>query len=133
RMLKVRKEFDRLFNEGNYQSLEVTGKLQDHIITFARNYQNRWSITAVPRFLVHLIDEGQHPMGKELWEDTRIVMPIDVASWHNSITDQKIAGGFHHSESPKETLWRKGKNELLIGEVLHHFPVGFLTGEAKHD
>ena len=117
RTLQFRNNFSDLFNRGNYHSLEINGKYKDHIIAFCRNYENQWSLTVAPRFLTSIIEEGQNPFGTEIWEDTRLSVPANIATWHNPITNQEIAG----------------KKELLIGEILQYFPVAFLTGEANND
>lgn len=117
RMLQIRNSFSELFNQGNYHSLEINGKYKDHIIAFCRNFESQWSLTVAPRFLTDIVEEGRNPFGNEIWEDTQIGIPANIMTWHNPITDQEIAG----------------KKELLVGEILQYFPVGFLTGEANND
>ena len=71
-------------------------------------------MTIVPRFLTGLIQPGQLPLGKEVWQETTLQMPLlknDVLIWEDAITYQKLPA-----------------NRLLnIGEILQYFPVALLT------
>jgi (1->4)-alpha-D-glucan 1-alpha-D-glucosylmutase len=114
RALKTRNEHIEVFRDGAYIPLEGAGKLKDHIIAFARNHEEKWGVTIVPRFLTDVIQEGDYPFGQGVWDDTHIFLPEGVShSWENVVTNQYVDNG----------------KKLLIGEVLTHFPVALLTKE----
>jgi (1->4)-alpha-D-glucan 1-alpha-D-glucosylmutase len=108
-LLKARKEHSIVFQNGDYQPIEVTGKYQNHIIAFARNYGDKTLVAIAPRFLTSIIKPGQLPLGLEVWEDTSLNLPNK--NWHNLIDNQKTAG-----------------ENLAVGEILNNFPVGLLIG-----
>jgi (1->4)-alpha-D-glucan 1-alpha-D-glucosylmutase len=112
-VLQARKHYLELFQQGNYQPLQISGKLANHIVAFARTYQDQVAIALIPRFLTSIIQPGEFPLGKNIWQDTQIefsqAMPTN---WKNLITSQPI----------------QGSNTLLIGDILEHFPVALLVG-----
>lgn len=108
-LLKARKEYHKIFLNGDYQPVQVTGKYQNHIIAFTRNHKDKTIIAIAPLFLTTIIKPGELPLGEKVWQDTSLKLP--KKSWHNLIDNQKIAG----------------KN-LAIGEILENFPVGLLMG-----
>lgn len=111
--LKARNELSDIFLKGGYLPLGVEGKYRRHIISYARNLENGWTITVAPRLLTSLIGEEEHPLGKEVWEDTHIILPAASPSvWQNAITSERVEGG----------------NILPVGEVLKSFPVALLLG-----
>jgi (1->4)-alpha-D-glucan 1-alpha-D-glucosylmutase len=108
----------KVFRRGDYVPLEVAGRFKDHVITFARSHSNNWAITVAPRFLSGLIADDQSPLGQEVWQDTRINMAINSHSlWKNVFT-----GKMH-----------EGRNSLLVGEILQHFPVALLFSGIPTD
>ncbi len=114
--LKTRHKNCVLFRKGSYIPLETSGKFKNHIIAYARNYERNWAVTIVPRFLTGVIEEGQYPIGSEIWHDTQVCLPQDHQKhWKEAISDQVI----------------KNKNKLMIGEVLNVFPVSLLINEEE--
>ncbi|MBD2778603.1 malto-oligosyltrehalose synthase [Iningainema tapete] len=111
--LKARTEYLEVFQQGSYLPLEVSGKFKEHVVAFARSNGNKFAVTIAPRFFTKLIQPGEYPLGKEVWDDTSIELPSDApSSWKDAITEQKV----------------QGDGKLLIGEVLKHFPVALLVG-----
>lgn len=108
-LLKARKEYQKIFLNGDYQPVQVTGKYQNHIIGFTRNHKDKTILAIAPRFLTTIIKPGELPLGEEVWQDTSLKLP--KKTWHNLIDNQKISG----------------KN-LAIGEILQNFPVALLMG-----
>lgn len=114
RTLKAREENSLVFQKGAYIPVEVAGRFKDHIVAFARNLGRNWAVTVGPRFLTSLINEGEYPLGREVWYDTRILLPEDIPhTWKNVITDQIV----------------KSNDKLMIGKILKHFPVALLVNE----
>jgi (1->4)-alpha-D-glucan 1-alpha-D-glucosylmutase len=112
--LAARKQYSDLFLFGSYIPLEIKGRFSRHVIAFARRLGNKWSITATPRFLAGLITPQQMPFGKEIWQDTTVVLPSGVPGrWDNVLTGQSLSF----------------KNNLPMGELFEFFPTALLTGD----
>ena len=115
RALQARKERADVFQKGSYIPIEAGGRFKEHVVAFARNHGDGWTITIAQRHLTALIKERELPIGRQVWEDTHILLPKGVpALWKDAITTQVI----------------EGMETLLIGDVLEHFPVALLTSEV---
>ncbi|MGE5860790.1 MAG: hypothetical protein ACM34J_09565, partial [Ignavibacteria bacterium] len=71
---------------------------------------NKYSITAVPRFLTGMIKENEFPLGNECWKDTRIIIPFEAKSFCNSITGEEV----------------ESKDGISIGDLFESFPAALL-------
>lgn len=110
-LLQSRKKFVALFQQGDYQPLTVSGALQNHIIAFTRSFEGQVAIAIAPRFLTSLIQPGERPLGKTVWQDTSISLPSGSPStWTNTITAQSI----------------QSQDTIAVGDALQHFPVALL-------
>lgn len=111
-VLKARKNYLQLFQQGSYQPLKVSGELANHIVAFARQHQDQVAIVLIPRFLTQIISPGEQPLGKNVWKDTQIELIQGMpTSWKNVITAQAI----------------QGNSTLFVGDILEHFPVALLV------
>ena len=108
-LLQARKEYSEIFLNGDYQPIEVTGKYQNHLVAFARNYGDKTIVAIAPRFLTGIIKPGQLPLGVEVWSDTSL--KLADKNWHNVIDHQTIVG-----------------ENLAVGEILQNFSVALLIG-----
>ncbi|MFH2138924.1 MAG: malto-oligosyltrehalose synthase [Candidatus Omnitrophota bacterium] len=109
--LRARKENSILFREGAYVPINTGGKYKDHIIAFARKYDNMIAITVIPRFLALLIKESEYPFGEYVWQDTYVVSPEDgKCKWKNAFTGEEI----------------EGKKILSVSDIFKSFPVALL-------
>ena len=108
-LLQARKEYSEIFLNGDYQPIEVTGKYQNHLVVFARNYGDKTIVAIAPRFLTGIIKPGQLPLGTEVWSDTSL--KLAHKNWHNIIDRQTIVG-----------------ENLAVGEILQNFSVALLIG-----
>jgi (1->4)-alpha-D-glucan 1-alpha-D-glucosylmutase len=116
RALKTRNASRDIFRKGDYLPLKAGGKFGHHVIPFARKYGQQWAMVIAPRFLSHLVEEGDFPLGRHVWQDTEVVMPDGApAQWRNVITSKVLSAG----------------KTLPVGEVLLGFPVALLMGEGK--
>jgi (1->4)-alpha-D-glucan 1-alpha-D-glucosylmutase len=114
RILQARKANLDLFQTGDYQPLEVTGKFANHIIAFARKYEGQVAIAIATRFLTSLIQPGELPLGEQVWQDTHIRLPAKMpTSWTNAITAQPL----------------QCQQTLFVGTALQHFPAVLLLSE----
>ncbi len=116
RALKARNARREIFRKGDYLPLQAGGRLGHQVIPFARKYGQQWAVVIVPRFLSHLVQEGDFPLGRQVWQDTGVVMPDGApAHWQNVITGEVLSAG----------------RTLLVGEALRRFPVALLLGEGQ--
>ncbi len=116
RVLKAKKANREIFRCGAYLPLESTGRFRSHVIAFAWRYQREWALVIAPRFLSHLIQEGDFPLGRQVWQDTEVIMPNGApAAWRNVITSEALSAG----------------KALSVGDILLSFPVALLMGEGK--
>ncbi|MGA2731751.1 MAG: malto-oligosyltrehalose synthase, partial [Syntrophobacteraceae bacterium] len=116
RALKAKKTNREIFRSGAYLPLESAGRFRSHVIAFAWRYEQQWALVIAPRFLSHLIQEGDFPLGRQVWQDTAVIMPDGApAAWRNVITGEVISAG----------------RALSVGDILLSFPVALLVGEGK--
>jgi (1->4)-alpha-D-glucan 1-alpha-D-glucosylmutase len=116
RSLKAKKGNRQIFRSGVYLPLESAGRLRNHVIAFAWRYEHQWALIIAPRFLSHLVQEGEFPLGRQVWQDTQVKMPKGApAAWRNVITSEVLSAG----------------KALSVGDILLSFPVAFLMGEGK--
>ena len=105
-LLTARKKYLELFQNGDYQEIEITGKYKDSIVAFSRNYRDKTVVAIAPRFLTGVIEPGQFPLGMEVWSDTSLKLANN--NWHNLIDGQII-------------------REIAVGKILQNFPVALLV------
>jgi (1->4)-alpha-D-glucan 1-alpha-D-glucosylmutase len=118
RALKAKKAHREIFRAGAYLPLEAAGKFRSQVIAFAWRYQRQWALVIAPRFLSQLIPEGDFPLGRQVWQDTEVVMPDGApAAWRNVITSEVLAAD----------------KAMSIGDILRSFPVALLMGEGKEE
>ena len=88
------------------------GRFERNVIAFARRHGETWAVTIAPRFLCSVVEEGNFPLGTEVWQDTRVILPRRSPSmFRNVFTNEMVPGG----------------TSLAVGEALRIFPVGLLT------
>lgn len=116
KILEARNKNLEVFQNGDYLPLEVVGKFKDHIVAFARKYENKVAITVAPRLLTSLVGQGEYPLGEQVWHDTQLKLPQEMPSgWQDAIASQAI----------------QANGTLLVGEVLKYFPVALLIGQSN--
>ncbi|XHX80047.1 MAG: malto-oligosyltrehalose synthase [Stenomitos frigidus ULC029] len=113
-LLQARNAFANLFQQGDYQPLEVAGDLQNHLVAFARTVKGQTAIAIAPRFFTSLVQPGERPLGMAVWQDTQLLLPSGFPStWKNVITAQSM----------------QSQETIAIGEALQHFPVALLVSQ----
>lgn len=116
RALKAKQAHRELFRFGAYLPLESTGPFSNHVITFAWRYQRQWALIMAPRFLSHLIQEGDFPLGRQVWQDTEVRLPDGApVVWRNALTDEEVLSA---------------DTGLPVGASFLRFPVALLMGES---
>ncbi len=111
RVLEARTKNLSLFQTGDYLPLEVSGKFKDHIVAFARSYENSVAVTIAPRLVTSLVGQGEYPLGSQVWNDTQVILPSGMPSeWKDAIASFAL----------------KANGTVLVGEALKYFPVALL-------
>lgn len=114
-VLQARQKYLAVFQQGNYQPLNVTGMFADHIVAFARTWQNQVAIALVPRFLTSVVQPGELPLGQH-WQDTQVELPPEMPTeWMDAITGQPL----------------QSKDQISIQAAFQYFPAGLLIGHVK--
>ena len=113
--LQFRRDRSSLVLSGDYLPLIVEGPKQDCVFAFARRYRGEWGMVIVPRFTTRLVDKNRLPVGKEVWDETHVLLPKGAPTrWVNVITDESV-----------ETS--AGPNKLALGDALRKLPVGLFV------
>ena len=110
--MRFRREKERLFMDGDYIPLKVTGTKSDHICAYLRVHGDDVAMIAVPRLVVRLT-QGQPvmPSGEAIWQDTRIHLPEDYQLELNNL--------FTGETYPAD-------ESILAESLFKHFPVALL-------
>ena len=112
--LNLRQQYPTLFEQGEYIPLAVEGTKAQNICAFARRSKDATAVIVVPHLVGNILGEGGGvPIGPEVWGDTSVVVPENVASKKlvNLFTGEAV----------------KLSSRLPVAEVLKDFPVGLLT------
>ena len=76
RVLATRKQMPALFADGDYLPLQAEGSLADHVVAFARVWQEATAISVFCRRPTRLLNgEPTIAIAPERWQDTRIILP----------------------------------------------------------
>jgi len=116
--LRLRHRERELFERGRYLPLEVQGERADHICAFERSLGEGSVIVVAPRFFTRLIGQpGELPLGQQIWQGTRIVLPSEVGGgrYRNVFTGEVV-----------EPVREEAGEGLCLAEVLADFPVALL-------
>jgi (1->4)-alpha-D-glucan 1-alpha-D-glucosylmutase len=119
RTLTLRREIPDLFEKGEYIPLEVRGPKADHVVAFARRYEEKTAIIVAPRLYTRLSNaSGALLPGPDVWGDTRIHLPEEVAETelHNVLTGETVAAEEDHAG-----------RFLSVSDVLLSYPVALLA------
>lgn len=109
--LTALREYQDIFQQGDYTPVSVSGKYADHVVAFARRAGDAIALIIVPRFLTTLIEVGKMPLGKEVWQDTILELTNNnVTEWIDIFTKQSLP---HSSKLP-------------VAKILTQFPVALL-------
>jgi (1->4)-alpha-D-glucan 1-alpha-D-glucosylmutase len=116
KVLGVRKKSPGLYLQGDYLPMKAEGKWKHHLICFARNFGDGWGITVAPRFLASLAGEGKIPVGKEIWEDTCVILPPGAPGVFNDVFTEKS--------------FVSKQNRIPVCELFSMFPLSLALSEG---
>jgi malto-oligosyltrehalose synthase/4-alpha-glucanotransferase len=142
-MLNLRKRNADLFTS-DYVPLQVEGVYKDHVLAFARKYQQTWIVVAVPLHLAALCKEQQKDLLELDWKDTSIILPKEApAEWEHLLlktsgkVEKELKAQDLFASVPLAALKLQAKNERGAGILLHisslasPFGIGDMGPEAR--
>lgn len=94
--LGLRREKARLFSEGDYQPLAVTGPRAEHVVAFARRRESDIVVAIAPVLMARALSPGYLTAPETFWEDTRVALPQAFRTpLHDVVTGRvlDVAGG----------------------------------------
>ncbi len=118
--LGLRRRDPRLFQLGSYTPLNVSGSRSAHVVAFAREYEGRVAIVAVPRLFGLLLGNNfDSKLDEEVWSDTTVeTASAQTTCYHNLFTGECIPlGGIGRRRS------------LPVARLFSDFPVALLLSE----
>ncbi len=116
RALRARNRHRAAFESSNYMPLEIEGAYRANCIAYARHDGDTWAITAAPLQTTELVNEGQFPVGRAVWQDTAIVLPEGASTvWTDALCGERL-----NAESGR----------VPLADALKHFPGALLIGYA---
>jgi (1->4)-alpha-D-glucan 1-alpha-D-glucosylmutase len=92
RTLQMRKKHSLLFQQGRYIPLKVIGEKSEHLCVFAREFDGRFALVAVPRLCGRLLgDEFSSPCNQAVWGNTEVEIPDGGAHcYHQAFSGECI-------------------------------------------
>ena len=89
-LMKLRTENAELFFEGHYIPLAISGAYQDHLVAFARRFQNKWIVIVVPLYTASLCAQQKKEIHAIQWKDTVIHLPAEAPDqWRHLLNETK--------------------------------------------
>lgn len=108
--LKLRKEYQEIFEEGDYIPLELSERFSDEVIGFARRKGEKWVVLIAPVLVTELFDEKLE-LKKEFSEEVLVKLP------------EEVQGNLQHLFTSQEFK----SSQFTAGELLGKFPVTIMT------
>jgi (1->4)-alpha-D-glucan 1-alpha-D-glucosylmutase len=122
RLLRLRRRMPDLFLAGGYHPLTIEGPRTDHLCAFARMTQTQALLVVVPRFFVSLTDGRTEMPEANVWSDTFVVTPPELAGrpMTNLFTGESVLSEAHGDG----TAW-------AAGALLRPLPYGIWLSERE--
>jgi (1->4)-alpha-D-glucan 1-alpha-D-glucosylmutase len=125
RALAFRGENPDLFTFGEYIPLTATGPAAEHVVAFARRYEDEWAIVVVPRQFYQLGREQNRQRERGIpqadWRNTRLVLPQDApTTWRCQISNQSI-----------QAVDAEVETALNLEDVCRTFPISLLAPHSS--
>jgi (1->4)-alpha-D-glucan 1-alpha-D-glucosylmutase len=121
RGLSLRRDLPDVFNFGEYVPLAATGPAAEHVISFARRWEQDWVIVVVPRHFYRLTcgRASQTPPSflQADWGDTQLFLPEEApATWHSLLSNEIV-----------RTNGRGPSRVVAVAELLRPIPIALLV------
>jgi (1->4)-alpha-D-glucan 1-alpha-D-glucosylmutase len=115
RLLGLRRECPELFQQGDYNALDVRGPLARNCVVFLRRQGGDFLLVAVPRLLTQVAAEDVWPLG-DVWQGNDLVLPAEAPTrWRNVVTGEDV-----------QTRLDGQEHCLPLSEALRTLPVAAL-------
>jgi (1->4)-alpha-D-glucan 1-alpha-D-glucosylmutase len=113
RVLDFRRKHFSIFQSGSYLPLSAAGDKQEHVVAFAREFEDESIVVAAPRLAYVLMSgEMSSPTG-EVWGDSQLELPPGASEFLNIFTGERLSA--------------PNSRTLLCREVFANFPVALLS------
>ena len=129
--LRLRRDLPDVFTFGEYIPLTATGAAADHVLAFARRWENQIVISVLPRQFYRLRKaQSLAPETAGLppadWADTSLALPDDFPSdWLC-----RLSGQLHTTFNEPSTSKASRSSRLNIAQLFAVFPVALLTSQV---
>jgi (1->4)-alpha-D-glucan 1-alpha-D-glucosylmutase len=118
RILCLRRHHPILFSQGEYTGLAVEGVKAHNVIAFSRKAEAATAVVIVPLLVSGLLGNSSvPPIGAQVWEDTRVVLPNHAGP---STLENALTGGAF------TVLPSQGQIVLDVSTMLGRFPAALL-------
>jgi (1->4)-alpha-D-glucan 1-alpha-D-glucosylmutase len=114
KLLQLRRDDPELFAQGDYHALQVEGARKEHVLAFARTYQDRSCIVIVPRWTAKLMEAANElPLGERVWADTRVALGngAQTSAMRDVLSDREV-----------EANMGQGERALHVAQAFAEFP-----------
>jgi (1->4)-alpha-D-glucan 1-alpha-D-glucosylmutase len=123
RLLQARSHSPELFANGEYIPLTISGARSNHVLAFARRYDEQWALCIVPMHIQELVKHGRNDSFRPPvvgWGDTVIELPSGAPPhWHDALAEQTLA-----TETGAD-----GSYTLPVARALSTLPVSVLLSQ----
>lgn len=119
--LNLRRSHPQVFLDGDFLTLEVTGRRSSNVVAYARRRRGEWILTVVPRWLARSKASPNTVRLPKFWAGSQIALPKNAPqSWANIFTGEAL-----------EARHRKRALVLRLSDIFRNFPVAVLSAGAQ--
>jgi (1->4)-alpha-D-glucan 1-alpha-D-glucosylmutase len=120
KVLNLRRKHPKVFSEGEFLPVKITGKRESNVIAYLRCIGQDWIMTVAPRWLAR----SKAPLNSQrmpaFWSGSKIALPANApSSWSNILTGESMNAKHFH-----------GSRHLSLPEIFKNFPVAVLAGRS---
>jgi (1->4)-alpha-D-glucan 1-alpha-D-glucosylmutase len=121
RILNLRRKYPRVFLDGQFLPMKMTGGRETNLIAYARRRGNTWIMTVVPRWLARSKVSPDLARLHKFWLGSHIALPGNTPqSWLNVLTGETV-----------ETTHLRRAPTLSLTDVFKNLPVAVLSGVGR--
>jgi (1->4)-alpha-D-glucan 1-alpha-D-glucosylmutase len=123
--LKLRRAHSTLFSCGKYVPLTVCGEAADHVIAFARHFEDECVVVVVPRTFHRMRskagkEKNESGVPRVDWTDTQVVLPEDLPQqWQCELSGRAM-----------EPTMADDRRAFDVTKLFEIFPVAVLRSES---
>jgi (1->4)-alpha-D-glucan 1-alpha-D-glucosylmutase len=116
RVLQVRRQYPRLFDEGQVVAITARGRGAERACAFARRHGGQWALAVVPRLVAPFVSRSEAHVSGRAWHGSMLALPPSVPRrWTNVLTQE-----------PLEAVGAGRRRALSVSALLASFPVALL-------